>query len=359
MGRTSSARLILQVLLITLTVVFALWLLYLLRKPISWIVVATFLAVALSGPVNFFSRRMRRGPAIAVTYLLLLLIPIGIGAAIVPPIVREATDLVEKVPDYARDVRDFVNENERLRKIDDDYDITQKLQEEANKLPNRVGDAAGALADVGVGIVNSIFAAVTIIILSIFLVANGRGWIHRLLALQPRERAVRLERALDDMGRAVGNYVAGAVVQAVFAGVTSFIVLTILGVPFALPLSVLVALFDLIPLVGATIAAVIVGIVTLFGDFPIDTIIWTIWAIVYQQLENTVIQPQIQRRAVSVHPFGVLVAVLFGSTLFGVPGALLAIPIAASVQIALREWWAYRRELGASARAVTSTAGAD
>ena len=100
----------------------------------------------------------------------------------------------------------------------------------------------------------------------------------------------------------------------------------ILGIPFAAPLAVLVGFADLIPLIGATIAAILVGIVTIFADFPIDTIIWAIWAIVYQQLENTVIQPQIQRRAVDLHPFLVLVSVLFGATLFGVAGALLAIP---------------------------------
>ena len=146
------------------------------------------------------------------------------------------------------------------------------------------------------------------------------------------------------MGDAVGNYVAGALVQATIAGVLTFVVLTILGMPFAAPLSVLVALLDLIPLIGATIGAVIVGVVTLFHDFPTTIIVWTVWSILYQQVENTLIQPQIQKRAVEVHPFVVLVAVLFGSTLFGVPGALMAIPVAASVQIAIREWWGWRHE---------------
>jgi predicted PurR-regulated permease PerM len=144
------------------------------------------------------------------------------------------------------------------------------------------------------------------------------------------------------MAEAVGNYVAGALAQAVVCGITTFLVLTLLGVPFAAPLAVLSALFDLIPLVGATIAAVVVGLVTLFTDFPTATIIWSIWAIVYQQIENTVIQPQIQKRAVDIHPFAVLVSVLFGSTLFGIGGALLAIPVAASLQIAVTEWWRYR-----------------
>jgi predicted PurR-regulated permease PerM len=181
-------------------------------------------------------------------------------------------------------------------------------------------------------------------VLSIFMVGSGPRWVRQALALQPRERAERVERALEHMASAVGTFVAGALIQALICGVLTFIVLTVLGVPFAAPLAVLSGLFDLIPLVGATIGAVLVGIVTLFADFPLDTIIWTVWAVVYQQIENTVIQPQIQRRAVNVHPFVVLVSVLFGSTLFGVAGALLAIPVAASIQIAVAEWWTYRRE---------------
>jgi predicted PurR-regulated permease PerM len=114
--------------------------------------------------------------------------------------------------------------------------------------------------------------------------------------------------------------------------------LTILGVPFSGPLAVLAGLMSLIPLVGATIAAVLIGVVTLFEDFPTATIIWTIWAIAYQQLENNLIQPQIQKRTVNVHPFITIVAVLFGGTLLGIMGAIAAIPIAASIQILVREY---------------------
>jgi predicted PurR-regulated permease PerM len=98
-----------------------------------------------------------------------------------------------------------------------------------------------------------------------------------------------------------------------------------------------------VPLVGATLGAILVGIVTLFSHFPIATIVWAIWAIVYQQIENNVIQPRIQSRAVDVQPFVVLVAVLFGSTLFGVIGALLAVPLAATIQIVVREVLRYRK----------------
>jgi predicted PurR-regulated permease PerM len=159
------------------------------------------------------------------------------------------------------------------------------------------------------------------------------------------------------MSRAVGAYVGGALAQATVAAVSAYIVLLILGVPFGAALAIIVFFADLIPLVGATLGAVVVGIVTAFTDFPTATIVWAIYSIVYQQIENTLIQPQIQKRAVNVHPFVVLVAVLFGSTLLGVLGALVAIPIAASVQIGIREWWTYRHDV-AVAQVAAGTAPA-
>jgi predicted PurR-regulated permease PerM len=347
-----SARVILRIVLIIVSVVLTLYVIYLLRKPLSWIVIATFLAVAMSGPVNFFNRYMRRGFAIFLSYLGLLLIPVLLGAILVPPIVGGVNDLARKAPDYAAQASDYVQKNKTLRKLEDDYGVISKLEDEAKKLPTKLGTAAGTLKDLGVSVVNSIFAGVTILILSVFMVANGRRWVSRAIALRPPEHVERWERAVDRVSTAIGNYVGGALAQATIAGITAFIVMEILGIPFAGPLAVLVGVADLIPLVGATIAAVLVGIVTLFADFPLDTIIWAIWAIAYQQIENSVIQPQIQRRAVDLNPFVVLVSVLFGSTLFGILGALLAIPFAAALQIAANEWWQFRQEGRASTPAV-------
>lgn len=335
---TPATRVALRTVLIVVMVVLTLYLLYLLRRPIGWLLIATFLAVALSGPVNFLQRRMKRGLAITVVYLGLLAVPIGIGALIVPPLVSEANDLAQNAPQYARDVTSFVEDNERLRKLDQDYDITSKLREQAQKLPERLGGAASTLRDVGLGIVNSIFALVTILILTAFMLGGGRRWVAGGLRYLPEKRAARIERVLQRSALAVGNYVAGALFQATLAGVLAYIVLLILGVPFAGPLALIIFFLDLIPLVGASIGAVLVGVVTLFSNFPTATIIWIIWSIVYQQVENNLIQPQIQKRAVDINPFLVVVAVLFGGTLLGVLGALVAVPVAASIQIALREY---------------------
>ena len=307
--------------------------------------IAAFLAIAVSAPIALLSRHMPRGLAIASVYGMLVAFPVVLMLLLVPPLVSQAEDLVNNLPEYAADVTKFVNDNETLSDLNDDYDITGTLEEEAKKLPEQIGNATQTLSDIGVGLVSSIFALVTILILSIFMVSGGANWIEKFLKAQEPERGERLRRAFEHIASAIGGYVGGALLQATIAGTVSFVVLSILGAPFAGALALIMAFGDLIPVVGATIAAVLVGIVLLFVNFPVALIIWIIFAIVYQQIENYVIQPQIQGRAVAVEPIVILVAVLFGSTLFGVVGALLAIPAAASIQIAVREYLDYRRAM--------------
>lgn len=341
---SGTARQILRNVLVILGVLATLYLVYLLRQPLGWLVLATFLAIAMTGPVNLLGRFMRRGFAIAFAYLGLMMVPVLLGLIVIPPFVNQGTELVDDLPGYAQDVEEFVQDNETLRDLDAKYDIVAKLQERAEELPDRIGDAAGVLSDLGVGLVNSGFALFNILILSIFLVSSGPRWSTRLVQMQPDHRRERLDRILRRMADAVGNYIGGALLQATVAAMTTYIVLTILGIPFAAPLAIIMGAFDLIPLIGATIGAALIGLVTLFIDFPTATIVWVVWSLTYQQIENNVIQPQIQKRAVDVHPFLVIMAVLCGSTLFGVLGALLAIPVAASLQIAVLEYVHYRRD---------------
>jgi predicted PurR-regulated permease PerM len=341
----STPRAIARAVLVVVAVLLTLYVLYLLRKPLSWLIIAAFIAVAAAGPVNVLQRRMKRGLAIAIVYLVLILIPVGLGALLIPPLVGEVQEVAENAPEYVQDIEDYVEDNETLNNLNEDYDITTKLQDEAEKLPEKIPDAASALSDIGVGLVNSIFAAVTIFILSIFMVAGGPRWVKGFVEMQRPEHAERIERTLQRIANAVGNYVGGALIQATVAGVSAYIMLKILGAPFAGPLAVVVFFFDLIPVVGATIAAFLVALVMIFVNFPIALIIWVVFAMVYQQIENYLIQPQIQKRATEIDPFVVLVAVLFGSTLFGVLGAILAIPTAASILIAIHEWNLYRREI--------------
>jgi predicted PurR-regulated permease PerM len=339
----SNARVVVRTVLIVITVVLTLYVIYLLRQPITWLIIAAFIAMALSAPVNYLSQRLPRGLAIAIVYVVLILVPVGIGAVLVPTLIGEAEELVDNLPQYARDLQEFVQGNGQLRSLEQEYDITGRLQEEAQKLPGRFGDAASVLGDIGAGLVSSIFALVTILILSVFMLSGAPRWRESFLATQDPRRAAAFRRAGERVSQAVANYVAGVLLQATIAGVTAYVVLSILGVPFAGALGLVIALFDLIPLVGATIGAVVVGIITLFVDFPTATIVWIVYSVIYQQVENNIIQPQIQNRAVEIQPFVVLVSVLFASSLFGVLGALLAIPAAASISVMTREYLNYRR----------------
>ncbi|MGI9021104.1 MAG: AI-2E family transporter [Solirubrobacterales bacterium] len=339
-----STRAVVRTVVVIVLAALAIYIIYRLRKPISWLVISAFIAVAMAGPVNLLERVMKRGLAIATAYLVLVAIPVVLGVLLIPTFVNQAEDLANNVPEYAGDVTRFVNDNETLNDLNQKYDFTSEIEKAAEELPSRIGDAANILKDIGVGVVNSIFAGVTILVLSIFMVGGGPRWKDRILAGQSPDRARRIDRAAKHVADAIGNYIGGALAQAGLAAVSAFFVLSILGAPFAAPLALLVFFFDLIPVVGATIGAVIIAVVMLFVNFPVGLIVWVVYAIVYQQIENYLIQPQIQKRATKIDPFITLTAVLFGSTLFGVVGAILAIPTAATLQIVIREYLLYRWE---------------
>jgi predicted PurR-regulated permease PerM len=340
-----SDRRILRAVATVLIVVFSLYLVYLLRTPLIWLLIAVFLAIAASGPVNVLHRHMKRGLAIAIVYICILLIPIGIGAALLPPLVSSTVSLVNQLPDYINDLEDTLHKDKRFEKIDQNFDVNAELTKIQQNLKDRIGTAATTLASIGEKLISSVFAAFTIFILSMFMVARGRGWIDTWIKNRAGPEAAALDRTVDRIGGAVGGYIGGALLQAFIAGLCAFIVLSILGIPSPLVLAAIVAAFDVVPMVGSTIAGVLVGAVTLFADFPIDTIIWGVFVIGYQQFENYVIQPKIQSRAVEMEPFVVLIAVLFGGTLMGVIGAILAIPIAATLQITYQEWRKFQREV--------------
>ncbi len=315
-----------------------LYLLVQIRSTLLLLGIAIFLAVALGPAVDFFSDRARlpRAASILLVYVLIFCVFGGVLSLIVPPVVNGATDLSRDIPGYVTDLRD----SKTIRDFDDKYDITSKLQEEANKLPDKLGDAAGALQSIASGVVNAAFQMLTILTMTFFLLLDGKRIANFLITRFGRHREERLRGIAERIYKSTSGYVAGALTITSINGVLTFIILTILGVPFAVPLAVMMSFFGLIPLVGATIGGVLILIVTLFTDFPSATIIYAAFLIIYQQVENNVLQPFIFKRTVNVHPLAVIVAILAGSALLGVVGALVAIPIAASLQIVLKEYFA-------------------
>ncbi len=332
-----TTRQIARILFTVAAVSALLYLLVQIRSTLLLLGIAVFLAVALGPAVDFFARgRLPRAAAILVVYVLIFLVFSGVLSLIVPPVVNGATDLSRDVPGYVQDLRD----NKTIRDLDDKYDVTTKLQDEAQKLPEKLGDAAGALQSIAAGVVNAAFQLLTILTMTFFLLLDGRRISDFLIRRFGRGREERLRTVAERIYKSTSGYVAGALTITSINGILTFIILSILGVPFAVPLAVLMSFFGLIPLVGATIGGVIILVVTLFTDFPSATIVYGIFLVVYQQVENNVLQPFIFKRTVNVPPLAVIIAILAGSSVLGVVGALVAIPIAAALQIVLREWFA-------------------
>ena len=228
-----SSRTIARVITIVLTVIFTIVLVRLLWQPIAWILIAMFLAIALSGPVNLLARRMRRGLCDHGRLPDRLLVPVAIASLIVPPLCARASTSSTT----CRATRATCSTRSRRTTACARSTTTSKVTDQINKFaddaPGKIGEAAGVLSDVGSAIVSSIFAGFTIFVLSIFMVARGRSWIDAGLDLRGGTSSEAITRALDRIANAVGSYVGGAIAQATVAGLTAFLMLSILGVPFA------------------------------------------------------------------------------------------------------------------------------
>jgi predicted PurR-regulated permease PerM len=337
-----TTSLIVKIVLVTAAVLGALYfLLFLIFDVVLLLFIAVFFALAISSPVNWLDGRgVPRWIAILLVYLAIAAGIFGIGLLIVPPLVEGVEDLSADLPGYVEDLR----QNETFREYDDRYDITEKLTQQAESLPTQLGDAAGTLRDVTVGVFSRFVQLFSILVITFFLLMDGKRMMNWVYAQLPEGRRRRLQGIADDAQSAITGYVFGNVVISILAGGVTYVTLTILDVPFAVPLAILFGFFDLVPLVGATIGGILVGIVVALVDFPTGLIVWAVVLILYQQVENNIIQPLIYKRTVEVHPLVVLVAILIGAQLLGVLGALVAIPIAATIQSIIRDVWRFRRE---------------
>jgi predicted PurR-regulated permease PerM len=340
------ARTILAILGIVLAVALALQVIWLARQVISWILIALFLALALNPAVNFLQERgvRRRAVAAGLAYLATLLAITAIGAVFVPTLVDEANAFARELPNYVRDVTEGRG---RLGELEREYDIVERVRAavEDGGAARLLGLSGTAVA-ITKGVLTAIVALVTIAFLTFFMLIEGPGWMQRFYALLPDSSRPRVERIATDVYRTIGGYVTGNLLISLIAGVTSTIVLLIMGVPFAVALGLLVAILDLVPLAGATLAAIIVSGVAFLESLPAGIVVAAFF-IVYQQVENHLLQPLVYSRTVQLSPLAILIAVLIGAKLAGVLGALAAIPVAGTIQVLLLAWLDVRRERGA------------
>jgi predicted PurR-regulated permease PerM len=182
---------------------------------------------------------------------------------------------------------------------------------------------------------------VTVLVLTFFFLVYGSRMRDQLVAILPQAQRQRYRAVTDRMYRSVGGYVTGNLVVSIIAGVCAYVALRVIDVPSSLALAFWVALTDLVPLVGATIGAIPCVIVAFFGGWPAGVATLS-YFLVYQQVENHFVQPQVMRKTTTLNPLFVLVAVLLGAELLGVIGALVAIPVAGMIQILLQDWIEHR-----------------
>ena len=270
-------------------------------------------------------------------YLILAMLVVLIGYVVIPSLVKELHMLSRDAPHYARELR----RNVTFRHYDDRYHVTAKLVRDARRLPEILARLAGPLKDVTVGAAGFITQLLAVLAVTFLLILHGRQYADMGLKLTGR-RQQRYRQVLIDIKDAVAGYMLGNISISVLATIATWIVLTILGVPYALALGLVVGFFDFIPLIGATLGAIFVALATLPVDFPTATIVWIVFIILWQRIEDYVVQPLVYGKSVKVNPLVTIVSLLIGGALLGILGVLLAIPTAAAIQIILREWWSYR-----------------
>jgi predicted PurR-regulated permease PerM len=312
------------------------------RQVISWILVAVFLTLALNPAVEFFMRRgiKRRGLAVGVSYVLTLAAIVGIGWAFIPTLVSQVNDFVQALPGY---VDDLTAGRGKLGFLQEKYHLVDKIKEAVNEGgATKILGLTGTAISITKSIVTLVVGVITIAFLTLFMLLEGPKWAERFFGLLPEHSRPRWRRVGQEIYRTVGGYVTGNLLISLIAGALTTAVLFAVGVKYAVALGLIVAILDLIPLAGATIAAIIVGTVA-FIDSVTAGIIVVVFFVIYQQIENHFLQPVIYGRTVQLSPLAVLIAVLVGGSLAGILGALGAIPVAGTIQVLLLDWQRHRR----------------
>jgi predicted PurR-regulated permease PerM len=320
------ARTIVRVIVLVLLAIAAVEVLTAVSRILVWLATSLFLAVVLQPAVRLAERRLSHTLAVFAVFAGLVLLVVGFLALLIIPIASQVDNLRTAAPAYLNDLR----HNATIDDLNDRYHLVARAQDAAKALPARAFGALGKL-------VSGVIATITVLFMTLFLLLELPALTDSVLAFVPADRAERVRRVGSDINRSVAGYVVGNVIISIIAGAVVGISLWILDVPYALALALLMGLADLVPLVGATVGALAAIGVALATQGVGAGIVMIVVNVVYQQIENHALQPIVYRRTVHLSPFLILVAVLIGGELLGVLGALIAIPIAGSLQLLVRE----------------------
>jgi predicted PurR-regulated permease PerM len=342
-------RTVAAALLTAVVVLVGLLLLWQVRTLIGWLVIALFLAAVLNPAVNWLQRRHRlikRPLAIALTYLGVLVVLLFVVGIFLPLLVDQINGLTKFVNTAAQAPEGPTEYIRGLAKDNGLGGLVQRIDVELADLRKQLGEVVGnlfsATGQIAVSAAGFLAALATVLTLTFFLILGSERYVSAGVGLFAERHQPLVRRILGQAAGAVSGYVSGNLAISLICGVTTFVVLLLLGMPYAAPLALLVAVLDLIPLVGATLGGALLVIVGLFVE-PWKAAVLLIFVLVYQQVESNFLQPLVYSQAVQLNGLVILIALLVGGQLLGIPGALLAIPVAEIIRILVTEILAYRR----------------
>jgi len=310
-------------------------------RVVVWLVIAVFFAVVLTPPVDFLEHRLhlRRAVATLVVFVAGFALLAGLLYAFISPIVDQSQEFVDNFPRYVEDAKAGRGP---LGGVVQRFELDRRIEESRDELERALDSLGRQSLTIVRGVGNAVAATLTIVVLTILMLLSGPRMLQTGLgALSPPLRH-HVRTVAVDAARAVTGYVAGNLLISLIAGAATFVFLFAAGVPFRTVLALWVAFADLIPLVGATLGA-IPAVAVAFLHSTAAGVATLVFFVVYQQFENHVLQVTIMARTVDLNPLVVLVSVLLGVELFGLLGALLAIPVAGVVQVVGRDVWDARR----------------
>jgi predicted PurR-regulated permease PerM len=329
----------------------AFFLLWQVRTFVGWFVIALFLAAVLDPVVSWLQRRHRlikRPLAIVLTYLGLVVALLFMVGLLLPILVDQINSLITFVAAVANAPEGPTEYLKGLAQQNGLGWVFERFSEQLDNVRSQMGAAArNFLLSTGGVVVSAagFFTALGVVLtLTFLLILGSERYINAGVGLFAEAHRPLVRRILAQSAGAITGYVSGNLAISAICGVATFVVLVVLGMPYAAALALLVAVLDLIPLVGATLGGALLVIVGLFVA-PWKALVVLIYIVVYQQVEGSVLQPLVYSHAVQLNALVIFIAVVVGGLLAGIPGALLAIPVAQIIRIVVSEVVAYRRAI--------------
>ena len=297
--------------------------------------VAFFLSLALNGPVRWLAshlpgkRKGSRSLAATISVVVILGLLIAFLAAIVPPLVRQTVNFAQAVPELIQDANDS---NTTIGGFIEKYNLSGQIDKISQQFSEKLDDAGSSALSTMSKVGSSLFATLTVIVMTVMMLLEGPHWVKMLFQMVPQKKRAHTKRLMGEMYKVVQGYVNGQVLLAAIASIPILITLLATGVSYPLALMVVVFICGLIPMVGHTLGAIIVTIIASFHSLTAAAIVLAVYFL-YQQIENYVLQPKIQANSTNMSPLLVFLAVIIGVNFGGLLGGLVAIPVAGCIRI--------------------------